>query len=89
MTEMANQIKVCGVYHSQKHSISRDANYFFFSNMAILREREREREKRERGENCKRPSLSTSYEANNEFNYLKYSIFTTPSLCASGVCELR
>ncbi len=60
MTEMANQIKVCGVYHSQKHSISRDANYFFFSNMAILRERER---KRERGENCKRPSLSTSNEA--------------------------
>ncbi len=43
MTEMANQIKVGGVYHSQIHSIS-GANHFnlFFSNMAILRERERE-----------------------------------------------
>ncbi len=43
-TEMANQIKAGGVYHSQMHSISSDANYLniLFSNMAILRERERD-----------------------------------------------
>ncbi len=66
MTEMANQIKVGGVYI---HSISSDANYliFLFSNMAILRERE----------NYKRSSLSTNNEAG--FSYLKYSNFT-PSL---------
>ncbi len=48
MTEMANQINVGGVYHSQMHSISSDANYLnvFFSNMAILRERGRERDVR-------------------------------------------
>lgn len=42
MTEMANQIKEGGVYHSQMHSISGDANYLncFFSKIAILRERE-------------------------------------------------
>ncbi len=76
MTEMANQIKLGRVYHSQMHSISSDANYLnFFSNMAILRERERVRERereseRERWENCKHLSLSTNNEA--EFSYLKY-----------------
>ncbi len=71
MTEMANQIKEGGVYHSQMHCISSDANYLiFFSNMAILRERERERKR----ENCKRPSLSTNNET--EFSYLKYSNVT-------------
>ncbi len=30
MTEMANQIKVGGVYHSQMHCISSDANYLNF-----------------------------------------------------------
>ncbi len=53
MTEMANQIKVGGAYHSQMHSTSSEANYwiFFFSKIAILKEREK-------CENCKRPSLS-------------------------------
>ncbi len=77
MTEMANQIKVGGVYHSQMHSISSDANYLNFflkyghfferererkSEKERKRERERERE-RERCENWKRPSLSTNNEA--------------------------
>ncbi len=69
MTEMGNQIKVGGVYHSQMHSISSDANYLNF----FLKYGHFERE-REKYENCKRPSLSTNNEA--EFSYLKYSNFT-------------
>ncbi len=66
---MANQIKVGGVYHSQMHSISSDANYLinFFLKYGHF-------EREERCENCKRPSLSTNNEAE-----LKYSNFT-PSL---------
>ncbi len=69
ITEMGNQIKVGGVYHSQMHSISSDANYLNF----FLKYGHFERE-REKCENCKRPSLSTNNEA--EFSYLKYSNFT-------------
>ncbi len=37
MTEMANQIKVGGVYHSQMHSISSDANYLnYFCLLELL-----------------------------------------------------
>ncbi len=72
MTEMANQIKLGRVYHSQMHSISSDANYlnFFLKYGHFESERGRERERVRERENCKHLSLSTNNEA--EFSYLKY-----------------
>ncbi len=68
MTEMANQIKLGRVYHSQMHSISSDANYlnFFLKYGHFESERGEVRER----ENCKHLSLSTNNDA--EFSYLKY-----------------